>query len=150
MFDAVSKAKLIEMLMVHEGYRQYPYKDTVGILTIGYGHQVTAKDTIPPEGWSKEKAKQVLIDDLDSKIAILPRFFPTYKTLDQVRSAVIANMAFNMGIGGLMQFRNTLELIKDGKYRDASFAMLKSKWATQVGVRANILSEMMRTGEWPK
>jgi lysozyme len=61
---------------------------------------------------------------------------------------VLVNMAFNMGINGLLGFKHTLELVRTGNYADAADAMLNSKWAEQVGPRAKRLSEQMRTGEW--
>jgi lysozyme len=46
---------------------------------------------------------------------------------------ILVNMAFNMGIHGLMGFRNNLRLIEAGRWKDAAKEMLNSKWATQVG-----------------
>ena len=41
---------------------------------------------------------------------------------------VLYNMAFNLGVNGLLQFKNTLSLIKKQQYRPVSKSMLKSKW----------------------
>jgi lysozyme len=57
-------------------------------------------------------------------------------------------MAFQMGVDGLLKFKNTLELIKNGKYKEASDAMLDSLWAKQTPNRASRLSAQMKTGEW--
>ena len=57
-------------------------------------------------------------------------------------------MAFQMGIAGLMGFRNTLATIERGDYQRAGDEMLMSKWATQTPNRAKRLSEQMKTGEW--
>jgi hypothetical protein len=54
--------------------------------------------------------------------------------IDPIRRAVLVNMAFNMGINGLLGFKHTLELVRDHKYADAADSMLNSKWAHQVGV----------------
>jgi len=56
-------------------------------------------------------------------------------------------MAFNLGTKGLMKFKNTLALIQAGKFDDAAHAMLASKWASQVGIRATRLARQMQTGE---
>jgi lysozyme len=56
------------------------------------------------------------------------------------------DMCFNLGIGGLLEFKNTLASIQSGDYQKASEQMLQSKWATQVGNRATELSEMMKEG----
>jgi lysozyme len=52
-----------------------------------------------------------------------------------------------MGIHGLLTFRNTLEAMRRGNYESAAAGMLASKWARQVGRRADRLAAIMRTGE---
>jgi len=47
----------------------------------------------------------------------------------------------------LSKFKKTLGHIEAGEYEEAASEMLNSRWAEQVGRRANTLSEMMRTGE---
>lgn len=61
------------------------------------------------------------------------------------RQRVLVNMAFNLGMTGLLGFKTTLLAMEQGRYEDAA-RMLRSRWAGQVGVRAERLSEMMRTG----
>jgi lysozyme len=56
------------------------------------------------------------------------------------------NMCFNLGITGLCGFKNTLGMIQRKEYSKAADNMLQSKWARQVGKRANRLSEMIRKG----
>ncbi len=67
--------------------------------------------------------------------------------MDPIRQDVLANMCFNMGIGTLMTFHNTLAAMHDQRWEDAAEGMLASKWASQVGARADRLAEQMRTGE---
>jgi lysozyme len=55
-------------------------------------------------------------------------------------------MSFNMGLPTLSKFTRTLQAIKNGRYSDAADEMLDSKWARQVGKRAERLSKQMRTG----
>jgi lysozyme len=57
-------------------------------------------------------------------------------------------MAFQLGTDGLLGFKNTLALIRDGKYAEAAEAMLLSRWAEQTPARAKRLSEQMRSGQW--
>jgi lysozyme len=57
-------------------------------------------------------------------------------------------MAFQLGTDGLLGFKNTLALIRDGKYAEAADAMLFSKWAQQTPARAKRMSEQMRSGQW--
>jgi lysozyme len=55
-------------------------------------------------------------------------------------------MAFNLG-GHLLTFRNSLSAIQRNNYAAAANEMLASKWANQVGQRAQHLANMMRTGK---
>ena len=73
---------------------------------------------------------------------------PWIDKLTPARQAALINMAFNLGIGGLLGFKNTLAAIEQGDYVRAARGMLASKWATQVHGRADELAAQMRTGEW--
>jgi lysozyme len=60
---------------------------------------------------------------------------------------VLCDMAFNIGVSGLMQFRKMLAAIEANDFERAADEMKKSKWARQVPVRAAALERMMRTGQ---
>ncbi len=125
-------------LIRDEGVRNYPYKDTVGKLTIGVGRNL---DDV---GISKDEAYLMLDNDIQRTSDSLDKNLPWWKTLDEVRQRVILNMAYNLGINSLLGFKNTLAAIQAGRYNDAADGMLASKWATQVGARATRLADMMR------
>jgi len=135
--------KLKAELIRDEGLRSLPYKDTVGKLSIGVGRNL---DDV---GISKEEALFLLENDIKRTVASLNTLLVGWDTLDGVRQRVLANMAFNLGIGGLLKFKKTLTLIQSGKYVEASKEMLNSQWAKQVGSRALRLSEMLATGKEP-
>ena len=124
--------------------RLMPYKDGVGKLTIGYGR------CIEDIGISETEAGMLLCNDIQSATVALATALPWASSLDWPRQYVLLNMVFNMGLGdthrGLLSFVNTLGLIKDGKYKVAAEAMLKSKWAAQVGPRAKELAAIMESG----
>jgi lysozyme len=128
-------------LRISEGLKLRMYLDTVGKRTIGYGHNLDAKAI------SLRAAEIILADDIQDALDDLDKFLPWWKTLDPIRQTVIADMSFNMGMGGLLTFRNTLRAIQEGRWRDASEGMLASKWARQTGQRAVKLARIMLTGE---
>ena len=70
------------------------------------------------------------------------------KVNQPARYAVLLNMAFNLGIRGLLGFKTTLEHVRCGNYPQAAAAMLDSKWAAQVKGRAKELARQMEAGEW--
>jgi lysozyme len=91
---------------------------------------------------------------LDGDIRLLEielfRALPWASALDDVRQRVLLDMAFNLGLPGLLQFKRTLEAIRTGQYQQAATMMLDSLWARQVGQRAERLSRMMATGATPR
>lgn len=135
---------LIDELARDEGLRLKVYKDSLGIETIGIGRNLRDK------GISKEEAYQLLNHDLESVFADLDHNLPWWRRLDEVRQRVIANLCFNMGIARLLGFEHTLACAMTGRYREAAIALLDSKWADQVGPRAQRLAEMMRQGIAPE
>ena len=132
--------KLIVQLKVHEGVRKFVYLDTEGIETIGVGRNLVDR------GLSDDEVELMLANDIRDFQDEVEAAFPWWSDLDDVRQRVVVDMAFNMGLGSLSKFVNTLAHIEEGRYDDASLEMLDSKWARQVGDRAKVLSEMMKTG----
>jgi lysozyme len=135
---------LVSLVALHEGFRQKPYRDTVGKLTVGHGFNLD--DT----GIYEDESKMLLSMRLDKTYKELEKALPWVAQLDPVRKAVVVDMAYNLGLVGLLGFKNTLADIKAGDYVGASDRMLQSKWASQVKGRAVRLSTMMKTGEWPE
>jgi lysozyme len=133
---------LIDQLIRDEGIRLKPYRDSFGKLTIGVGRNL---DDV---GITKDEAVFLLHNDIRAAEDAVFKALSWTVNIDPIRRAVLVNMAFNMGIGGLLAFKHTLELVKLGKYEEASDEMLNSHWAEQVGARAARLSVQMRTGEW--
>ena len=78
------------------------------------------------------------------------RALPWVTQLNEVRQRVLVDMAFNMGIVGLLSFKRTLATIQAGDYQQAATMMLDSRWAGQVGQRAERLAHMMVTGKDPR
>ena len=69
--------------------------------------------------------------------------------VDDVRQDVMVELVFNMGIGTLSTFVNTLRAVEAHNWPMASAGLLASKWAGQVGARATRLAAMMKTGARP-
>lgn len=131
---------IIEQLELHEGFRKYPYEDTKGFITIGYGYNLDAN------GLPKDICKKLLQDKVNE---LWDKLFNIgwFRVLNEVRKKVILDMAYNMGIDGLSRFRKMIDALKAEDYDEASKEMLDSMWANQVGERAERLAKMMKTGE---
>lgn len=155
MLDSEHRAYMLAQLERHEGLRLAAYLDTLGILTIGIGHNCRAHpvhgvakvgDKITPEQARKLFEKDVAKFEEGLRLA-LPWTWELVKT-SPPRYAVLVNMAFNMGLRGLLEFKNTLSFVEAKQFRLAASHMLQSKWARQVGARAKELAKQMEEGQW--
>lgn len=130
---------LIKNLIADEGLKLKPYTDTVGKLTIGVGRNLN------DEGITEQEALYLLNNDIqriEKELAPLPNF----SQLSGPRQRVILEMAFNMGFGGVMEFKQMWQAIQVQDWDGAANAMLDSLWAKEVGQRAARLAASMRTG----
>jgi len=137
--------KATDQIKKDEGLVLHVYDDSLGYSTIGYGRLV---DRRKGGGISQDEATFLLNNDVQSKLYALEKTIPWITGLDDARKGVLLNMTFQMGISGLLKFKNTLAKIEMGDYENASANMLKSLWARQTPNRANRLAEQMRTGQW--
>jgi len=135
-----------ELIKKHEGLRLEPYRCTAGKLTVGYGHNLDAHGEAP-RTITIEEAESYLDADIKRAQSDCAYFIPGWDDLDKSRKAALIDMAFNLGISGLMKFKQTLQYLAQRKYEHAAKEMLKSIWAIQVGNRAVELSEIIKTGE---
>jgi lysozyme len=78
---------------------------------------------------------------------LLTSKLPWYPNASFVTKTVLTDMAFNIGLVGLLKFKNTLAFIKAGDYAQAAHNMELSLWYKQVGLRAKELVQRMRTQE---
>lgn len=137
-----ARERLRAQLVRHEGLRLKPYLDTVGKLTIGIGRN------LHDVGITVDEAHYLLSGDLEQVVTGLLSRYPWFSALDSVRQAVLVNMGFNLGLGGLASFTRTLAAVEHRQYGQAADFMMDSKWARQVGARAGELAAQMKTGKW--
>lgn len=135
---AVNVAKLKADLVRDEGLRLKPYKDTVGKTTIGVGRNL---DDI---GISEREAMALLDGDLEWVTSDLDRNAPWWRRMPEPAQRALANMTFNLGWSRLSGFRNMLLALQEGAYDTAAEQALDSKWAKQVGARADRIAALYR------
>lgn len=165
-----SRPKLEAELTRDEDLRLRVYRCTAKKLTIGIGRNLearrrcsdgsTAIGITPAEtkalgvtvasatrdGITRDQALGLFANDITGCEKDLDRSLPWWRGLSDARQRVLLNMCFNMGIAVLLGFKNTLQMMQSGRYADAAKGMLASKWARQVGARADRLAAMMRAG----
>ncbi len=131
----------VEQVKKHEGFRRHPYYCTANKLTIGYGRN------LDDMGITQEEADMLLENDLKARKSAIKREIDT-RYCNSARFAVLLNMAYNLGIEGLLAFKKSLAFVEAGSFEEAANEMLDSYWARQVPNRARELATQMRTGEW--
>lgn len=136
---------ILEQLKRDEGFRGEPYKCTEGYWTIGFGRNL---ETNP---LSMDEAEILLENDVNHTLArlIAVDLLPSI-TVDELtpRQAVWVNMAFQMGVSGVLRFKKAIRAYLDEDYRTCAEEMLDSIWAIQTPNRAHRLADQMISGEW--
>lgn len=123
-------------LLRDEGLRLKPYADSLGIETIGIGRNL--RDV----GISEEEARHMLDNDIAKVEARLDAELPWWKSRSESTQRAMANLAFQLGVHGLEQFKNMLACLQAGDYAGAKRAALDSTWAKQTPERAARVVEL--------
>jgi lysozyme len=132
------------MIAVDEGLRFKPYKCTAGKLTIGYGHNL---DDL---GISQRVADLLLEEDAEiADIACYKIFGEQYENWSENRRLGWLNLAFNLGHGRLLQFRNTIRAARIEDWQEVEKGLRASLWFKQVGKRAERVIKMVCYEKFP-
>lgn len=139
----VDRAQLIREIEREEGWREHAYQDHLGFWTIGYGFLV---DERKGGGLPKDIADawlEKVIADIEES---LDREIFWWRTLTEARQRALINMAYQLGVNGLMRFQNMLAALRDADYATAAKEALDSKWAEQTPQRARRMAHMIEVG----
>ena len=135
---------LEQCLIEHEGLKNYAYTDTTGNITIGIGRNIS--HTGP--GLSNDECLSLLRNDIDRVTKQLSAY-SWFKNQDKVRQDVLIELAFNLGLAGLLTFKKTLVDIESKNYKTAADDLMQSKWAKQVGInRVTNICKRLITGSY--
>lgn len=158
-----NRSHFLDKLIEHEGMVLTVYQDSLGIDTIGIGRNlkdrgisreeldyldIPSMEVVYEHGISEADARYLALNDINIVENELCRIHPCVEELDAVRQLVLMDMAFNMGVPRLSKFKLMWNAVHEKKFDIASLEMMDSRWARQVGRRAKILSEAMKTGEF--
>ncbi len=134
----MDRSQIAADLKQDEGWRSAVYQDSEGYWTIGFGFLVDARKG---GGLPKEIGEIWLNLNLDNLAASLRAAFPRWEQYPDGIQRALANMAYQLGIAGLLEFRETLALIDERRYQDAACEALNSLWARQTPNRARRVTE---------
>lgn len=162
----MDKIRLMAQLEIDEGLRLYPYKCSGNRWTIGVGRNFEDNpfnldeliflgikgrtfdailEELTRKGISRGDALYLLENDVDKVYNQLKKQFSWFESKPDVVQQVLCNVCFNLGLGGLLKFKKTLEFVRLNKYEEAADEMMDSIWSKQVGARADRLTDLLRT-----
>ena len=125
-------------LKVDEGFRAAAYQDTTGHTTIGYGFNVGA-------GIS-EFAAAALLQAQAQELAQSLSTYTWFQGLDDERASVFIELAFNLGLNGLLGFPSMLHYAALRDWPNAAAQLLDSIAAQQDPSRYEALAAILQSG----
>lgn len=137
-------ARAVQDVIAEEGFRPSAYQDHLGFWTIGHGICIDSR-----KGCGIDQAESLyLIDNRLSKIRLqLDGAIPWWREMDDARCSALMNMAYQMGVNGVLRFQKMLDHMEGGDFEKAADEALNSKWADQTPVRAHRISKLIRKGD---
>lgn len=141
---ATELAVLRAMLVRHEGLRLTPYRDTKGAITIGIGHNLTAK------GIPASQANAWFEEDLaEAMQACL--VYDWFKKLEIGRQMAVIDLMFNIGPRSFAEFHKMIAALAVQNYSEAAKQLNQSDWAKEVQpARVKDLTALLLTGILPQ
>ena len=126
-----------------EGVVLHAYQDTLGYWTIGSGILIDQRRG----GGISEHENDFLVDtrlqrllgDMDNKMPWL------LLKSDGVQRA-LTNVAWQLGLAGLLEFKDMLSKVQSGDYSGAASALLDSLYAKQTPERAQRIASLLKNG----
>lgn len=142
LFDNIKK-----QLIIDEGMIARVYICPAGHKTCGIGHLILPTDQEYKynvgDAVSQQRIDELFINDINISYKGCCKLFAGFETFAIDLQAILLNMIFNLGVGGLSKFKKFIKFVCAKDYKSASKEMLNSAWAKQVGDRAIRLSKKM-------
>lgn len=140
----------------HEGYREEPYRDSLGIWTVGHGINIHSKpipnflttcgelldwlsDPRMHENWFRKRFEEA---ERGAKVFA----GDAWESLSEPRQEVLVEMCYQLGFPRLSGFKRFREALKNGQWVKAEAEMLESRWADQTPSRAKSLASKFLEG----
>jgi lysozyme len=132
--------QLKKLLIKHEDKRNNPYLDTLEKITIGIGRNLTDR------GIDDKEIEILFSNDVSYFYDKLSENYPWFLNLTINRQIALIDMAF-MGFKSFQSFKRMIKALENTDFDLAAFEVLNSKYALQVGQRAEDIANILRTGE---
>ncbi len=128
---------IIASIKRHEGFSERPYPDPIrgwDVPTFGYGFTYLTKD-------EADYLLRRRINNIKRELSHEKGFFIQ---LPQEVQDVVAEMAYQLGVGGVLKFKKMWAALAERDYDTAAKEAMDSKWAKQTPNRASELAGRLR------
>lgn len=132
------------MIKKHEGFSDTVYLCPANSPVVGYGSSVKVGAKLPQHilDLMFEYGIKNAQDDADSAIEEFD-----IGDIHPVRYAAIVDIAYMVGRGSLFEFKTMMFALRDGRYKDAATAWMKTKCSKTAGQKRAIeIAKMLETG----
>lgn len=152
----VDVKQVYEEISSDEGKVLHKYLCSEGHPTIGIGHKVLPeldaeevllvygaydKDVPKEQKISEGRCYELFQEDVQVAIGGCQKIYGNWEDLPQEMQHVLVNMCFQLGQGGLSNFKNFKSAVEDKNWTLAAVEMMDSRWASQTPERAIRLSK---------
>ena len=140
--------EIMEMIKKHEGVRTKPYKDSLGLWTVGVGHLIGDGKTLPPE-WNRELS-MAEVDELFYKDYMSHKKaamkIPGFNLVNAKAQGALIDLTFNMGNTWFKKWPNFVKNLSEGNTVGAAASLEDSNWYKQVKGRAVTIVALIKQG----
>jgi len=138
----MDRDRVIADLKQDEGFVPHAYQDHLGFTSVGYGFMVDQRKNgrIP-----REVADFWLNHEISRLDELLRERINCYADAPEGVKRALVNMAYQMGLNGLLRFQDMLQSLEYECYGMAADCALDSLWARQTPERAKRVAEWIRT-----
>lgn len=142
----MSEEEIKQMIIKHEGKRNRPYQDSLGLWTVGVGHLIGDGKSLPPEmnrEFSDEEVMAMFEKDYAHHRSAAMNI-PGFDKLDGRGQGALTDLTFNMGPSWISKWPKLKKQLEEGDTKSAAQNLEQSKWYGQVGNRAPTVVSLLR------
>ena len=130
---------LKKRIKANEGFSPTPYKDQLGFLTIGYGHLILSNEkNLLYKKINKTDLENIFIKDFNKALKNYNIYLRNFSSNISEKELLI-EMIFQIGIKGVLKFKNLLKNMNQGNKHLVCFEMMDSLWYKQTPKRVKKL-----------
>lgn len=141
---------ITKVLRFEEGYREHPYHCSEGYPTIGIGLRIGPKGA-SLKNYEIEMPLSIAEMYLTEEVIKVERKLMKHSfynaDIGDDRKTILLSMSYQLGVSGLLKFKNMIKAIERGDWERAKIEALDSRWARQTPYRARRHAEVLRTGD---